>query len=200
MTTNDRFAAQEIDQTIRKNLAKLRKPGVLTVRPGFEITGDQLTGKQAIVATVHTKKKPADIARGELLPAKIGRFPVDVREANADQRLRVVDPAAAALSELYARPEQREPSWPLEREMPSGKLLDNPAGNPPGDFRARGKATAQIYAAGRRARAQSTPTQHDDHGGGEPGCRLRNPVEISRRHAAFAGDRDVRLHVRLPAE
>ena len=90
MTTNDRFAAQEIDQTIRKNLAKLRKPGVLTVRPGFEITGDQLTGKQAIVATAH--------------------------------------------------------------------------------------------------------------GGGEPGCRLRNPVEISRRHAAFAGDRDVRLHVRLPAE
>ena len=127
MTTNDRFAAQEIDQTIRKNLAKLRKPGVLTVRPGFEITGDQLTGKQAIVATVHTKKKPADIARGELLPAKIGRFPVDVREASAHQRLRVVDPAAADLSELYARPEQREPSWPLEREMPSGKLLDDPA-------------------------------------------------------------------------
>jgi len=127
MTTNNGFAAQEIDQTIRKNLAKLRKPGVLTVRPGFEITGQQLTGKQAIVATVHTKKKPADIARGDLLPAKIGRFPVDVREASADQRLRVVDPAAAALSELYARPEQREPSWPLEREMPSGKLLDDPA-------------------------------------------------------------------------
>jgi len=126
MTTNNAFAAQEIDQTIQKNLAKLRKPGVLTVRPGFEITGHQLTGKQAVVATVHTKKNPADIARGELLPTKIGKFPVDVREASAHQRLRVVDPAAAALSELHARPEQREPTWPLEREMPSGKLLDDP--------------------------------------------------------------------------
>jgi phosphatidylserine/phosphatidylglycerophosphate/cardiolipin synthase-like enzyme len=129
MAKNIEFAAQEIDHTIQKNLAKLRKPGVLTVRPGFEIAGDQLTGKQAIVATVHTKKKPADIARGELLPAKIGRFPVDVREATAHQRLRPVDPAAAALSELHARPEEREPSWPLEREIPSGKLLDDPAGN-----------------------------------------------------------------------
>src|SRR6516165_2574534 len=127
MTTNDRFAAQEIDQTIRKNLAKLRKPGVLTVRPGFEITADQLTGKQAVVVTVHTKKSPADIARGDLLPTKLGKFPVDVREASAHQRLRVVDPAAAALSELHARPEERGPTWPLEREMPSGKLLDDPA-------------------------------------------------------------------------
>jgi len=67
MATNKGFAAQEIDQTIRKNLAKLRKPGVMTVRPGFEITDDQLTGKQAVVATVHTKKSPADIARGDLL-------------------------------------------------------------------------------------------------------------------------------------
>jgi phosphatidylserine/phosphatidylglycerophosphate/cardiolipin synthase-like enzyme len=127
MATNSRFAAREIDQTIQKNLAKLRKPGVLTVRPGFEITGQQLTGKQAIVATVHTKKKPADIARGDLLPEQIGKFPVDVREASAHQRLRVVDPASAALSELHARPEERDPTWPLEREMPSGKLIDDPA-------------------------------------------------------------------------
>ncbi|KRQ00988.1 phospholipase D-like domain-containing protein [Bradyrhizobium manausense] len=127
MKTTGRFAAQEIDQTIRKNLAKLRKPGVLTVRPGFEIAGNQLTGKQAIVVTVHTKKSPADIARGDLLPTKLGKFPVDVREASAHQRLRVVDPAAAVLSELHARPEEKAPTWPLEREMPSGKLLDDPA-------------------------------------------------------------------------
>lgn len=126
MTTNYAFAAQEIDQTIRKNLAKLRKPGVLTVRPGVEITGDQLTGRPAIVATVHTKKSPADIARGDLLPDKIGKFPVDVREATAHQRLRAVDPAAARLTELRVRPEEFEPTWPLEREMPSGKLLDDP--------------------------------------------------------------------------
>ncbi|MDA9435971.1 phospholipase D-like domain-containing protein [Bradyrhizobium sp. CCBAU 51627] len=127
MATNKGFAAQEIDQTIRKNLVRLRKPGVLTVRPGFEIAGGQLTGKQAVVATVHTKKAPGDLARSDLLPTKLGKFPVDVREASAHQRLRVVDPAAAALSEIHARPEEREPVWPLEREMPSGKLLDDPA-------------------------------------------------------------------------
>src|SRR5262249_4857376 len=127
MTTNNGFAAQEIDQTIRKHLAKLRKPGVLTVRPGVEITGDQLTGRPAIIATVHTKKSIGEIPRGELLPDKIEKLPVDVREATAHQRLRAVDPAAATLTELHARPEEREPTWPLEREMPSGKLLDDAA-------------------------------------------------------------------------
>jgi len=51
-----RNGSAAIDKTIQKNLPKLRKTGVLTVRPGFEITGQQLTGKSAIVATVHTKK------------------------------------------------------------------------------------------------------------------------------------------------
>lgn len=49
--------AKAIDKTIQKNLSRLSKPGVLTVRPGFEIAGHRLTGKAAIVATVHTKKK-----------------------------------------------------------------------------------------------------------------------------------------------
>jgi phospholipase D-like protein len=161
MAKDNRFAAKDIDQTIQKNLAKLRKPGVLTVRPGFEITGQQLTGKQAIVATVHTKKKPADIARGDLLPDRIGQFPVDVREASAHQRLRVVDPAAATLSELHARPEERDLTWPLEREMPSGKLLDDPASDTQTAF-ARSKATQPathraIAAHGAKQQLNYTP-------------------------------------------
>src|SRR5215472_13017355 len=159
MAKNNRFAAQEIDQTIRKNLAKLRKPGVLTVRPGFEITGDQLTGKQAIVATVHTKKSPADIPRADLLPARLGKFPVDVREASAHQRLRVVDPAAAALSEFHARPEERDPTWPLEREMPSGKLLDDPASNTQTAF-ALSKTTQPATHLAISARAAKQPLQY----------------------------------------
>ena len=47
---------REIDRTITKNLHRLSKYGVLTARPGYEITGHQLTGRRAIVATVHTKK------------------------------------------------------------------------------------------------------------------------------------------------
>jgi phosphatidylserine/phosphatidylglycerophosphate/cardiolipin synthase-like enzyme len=76
------------------------------------------------VATVHTKKNKADLPNKDVLPNKIGQYPVDVREATAQQRLRAYDPAAAAVNEAYGRPENREPVWPNEREMPSGKLLN----------------------------------------------------------------------------
>jgi phosphatidylserine/phosphatidylglycerophosphate/cardiolipin synthase-like enzyme len=121
MPTRKQPTEKTIDSVIRKNLHKLRKPGVLTARPGYEIAGHQLTGKSAIVATVHTKKK--DLPTGDRLPERIGSIPVDVREARPHQRLRAHDPAAAALTQAYGRPENKEPVWPLEREMPSGKLL-----------------------------------------------------------------------------
>jgi phosphatidylserine/phosphatidylglycerophosphate/cardiolipin synthase-like enzyme len=110
-----------IDRLIRSNLGKLRKPGVLTVRPGFEIAGHQLTGRVGIVATVHRKRN--DLPRRDLLPNRIAGVPVDVREATAHQRLRAHDPAAAALVRSFGRPEDADPDWPLERELPSGKLL-----------------------------------------------------------------------------
>jgi phosphatidylserine/phosphatidylglycerophosphate/cardiolipin synthase-like enzyme len=113
-----------IDRTIRQHLPKLRKPGVLTVRPGFEIADHQLTGKQAIVATVHTKSH--DLPADQLLPDAIGKIPVDVREATPHQRLRASDPAAAAITQTFGRPEEKASIWPLEREMPSGRLLTSP--------------------------------------------------------------------------
>jgi hypothetical protein len=45
---------REIDHTITRNIPRLAKYGVLTVRPGYEITGHQLTGRRAVVTTVHT--------------------------------------------------------------------------------------------------------------------------------------------------
>jgi phosphatidylserine/phosphatidylglycerophosphate/cardiolipin synthase-like enzyme len=113
-----------IDQTIRQHLSKLRKPGVLTVRPGFQITRHRLTGKRAIVATVHTKT--SHLPANQLLPRAINGVPVDVREATPHQRLRANDPAAAALTQAFGRPQDKEPTWPLEREMPSGQLLQSP--------------------------------------------------------------------------
>ena len=116
---------RDIDQTITKNLPKLAKAGVLTVRPGYEISGHQLTGKRAIVATVHTKHALADVPPGEALPENLGGVAVDVREARPYQRLRAIDPLAAAISHTYRRPEEGEPEWPLERELPSGQLLSS---------------------------------------------------------------------------
>jgi phosphatidylserine/phosphatidylglycerophosphate/cardiolipin synthase-like enzyme len=151
--------AEAIDSTIQKNLPKLSKPGVLTVRPGFEIADHQLTGRSAIVATVHTKMK--DLPAGSMLPDHIGNIPVDVREASAHQRLRAHDPAAAALTQAYGRPEDYEPTWPYEREMPSGKLLTDPQSDTQ-------KALAQHMAlqpaterALTQAKAKSTKTSLD---------------------------------------
>jgi phosphatidylserine/phosphatidylglycerophosphate/cardiolipin synthase-like enzyme len=118
---------QEIDHTIVRNIPRLAKYGVLTVRPGYEITGHQLTGRRAIVATVHTKKPLADLAASEKLPDRLDGVPVDVREARPYQRLRAADPLAAEISQRYSRPEDAEPEWPLEREVSSGKLINDAA-------------------------------------------------------------------------
>jgi hypothetical protein len=104
--------AKAIDQTIQKNLAKLRKRGVLTVRPGFEITKHQLTGKSAIVATVHTKLK--NVPKGDALPNSIAGVPVDVREASPFQRLCARNWPAAAVTQVFGREENKEPTWPFE--------------------------------------------------------------------------------------
>jgi phosphatidylserine/phosphatidylglycerophosphate/cardiolipin synthase-like enzyme len=121
--------SKDIDRVIRGNIARLRKAGVLTVRPGLEITDDQLTGKQAVVATVYTKRSKADLSSGNILPEKLGKYNVDVREATPNQRLRSHDPAASALTQATGRLEEREPEWPFEREMPSGKLLTQATSN-----------------------------------------------------------------------
>jgi hypothetical protein len=145
--------AKAIDQTIRGNLALLRKEGVLTVRPGYEIAKHQLTGKPAIVATVHTKK--TGLPKGEMLPDTIENIPVDVREATGHQRLRSHDPAAAALTQAYCRPEDQEPTWPFEREMPTGKLLESPTSR---TQQALAKKAAQQPATQRAVAARAKKT------------------------------------------
>jgi phosphatidylserine/phosphatidylglycerophosphate/cardiolipin synthase-like enzyme len=121
MPTHKTPTPKDIDRVIQANLARLAKRDVLTVRPGFEITNDQLTGRAAIVVTVHTKR--ASLPKADLLPDSIARIPVDVREATAYQRLRAHDPAAAELASVYGRPEYKEPVWDDEREMPGGRKL-----------------------------------------------------------------------------
>jgi hypothetical protein len=115
-----------IDRIIQRNIDKLAKPGVLTVRPGHEIANHRLTGKRAIVVTVHTKRD--DLPAAQQLPLRIDRVPVDVREATPMQRLRASDPAACALLSQHGRVDTPEPGWADERALPDGKLLHDPRG------------------------------------------------------------------------
>jgi phosphatidylserine/phosphatidylglycerophosphate/cardiolipin synthase-like enzyme len=140
---------QKIDQLIQKHLKQLSKPGVLTVRPGYEITGHQLTGKSAVVATVHTKTNA--LATAARLPDKIAGVPVDVRQATPHQRLRAHDPLAAELTQTFGRPQDIDPVWPLEREIPSGKRLTAPA--------SRHQTLLQTQKASQAAVAQAVSAQ-----------------------------------------
>jgi hypothetical protein len=114
---------REIDRTITNNLTRLSKFGALTARPGYEITNHQLTGRRAIVATGHTNEPKAGLDQDEALLDNIG----GVRKANSYQRLRAIDPLAARITQTCRRPEEAEPEWPFEREIPNGELLTRQA-------------------------------------------------------------------------
>lgn len=110
-----------IDGIMRRNISALRKPGALTVRPGFKMTGGWITNKPAIVVTVD--KKLDALKASDKLPAEIEDVPLDVREATGLQRLRAKNPTAHALVVAHGRSENNEPTWKFERSLPDGKLL-----------------------------------------------------------------------------
>ena len=117
-----------IDRVIRRHLKLFRKPGVLTLRPGYKMTGGWITDKPAIVATVDKKLK--GLKPSQRLPADVEDVPVDVREATGLQRLRHADPDAYALAVAHARNEFKEPEWPLERSAKTGRLLPKVVSKP----------------------------------------------------------------------
>ena len=101
----------------------MKKPGVLTVRPGYQFTGGRLTGRPAIVVTVMRKR--ARVPASQQLPTEIAGIPVDVRPSTAMQRLRATAPAKHALLARFGPPEHREPAWPYERRVSDGKTLSS---------------------------------------------------------------------------
>jgi len=64
-----------LENLITAHQTELQRPGVLSVRPGYEITDGWLTGRRAIVATV--TEKLADPPAGQALPEQINGVPVD---------------------------------------------------------------------------------------------------------------------------
>jgi hypothetical protein len=108
-----KFAAT-IDQVIQQHLAELQKPGVLSIRPGYEASGGWLTNKPAIVVTVDRKRD--DLGPDERLPEKLGGFAVDVREASPLHVLRASNPSLYAQVAASALPELQRPFFDFERD------------------------------------------------------------------------------------
>lgn len=117
-----------IDDVIVKHLAKFRKPGVLSVRPGIEVTHHQITGRPSIVAIV--KRKKDRVAAKNRLPDQVEGIPVDVREATPMHRLRLTDPAKAAVLKAFGRASDDDHEYPNERDVKTGKLLTSPRRKP----------------------------------------------------------------------
>ena len=115
----------QIDKVIQANLEKFRKPGALTVRPGYKIRGGWITQEPAIVVTV--QKKVPNLSPEDMVPANVGGHPTDVREATTIQKLRHTAPLRHAALTAMVRPEYRQPEFPLERDAQTGKLLQKAA-------------------------------------------------------------------------
>lgn len=107
--------ANAIDQVISRHLQELRKPGVLSVRPGYQATGGWVTKKPAIVVTVERKRD--DVPSADRLPETLEGIPVDVRGASGYHKLQASDSIAHAAAEIAARPEYGRPTFPFERRM-----------------------------------------------------------------------------------
>jgi hypothetical protein len=57
----------EIAQVIQKNLAALKKPGVISIRPGYKAVGDGLRGSRRL-SSVQETKRPRRPPRTPCLP------------------------------------------------------------------------------------------------------------------------------------
>lgn len=120
MTTFER-----IDKTIQTNLHHFKKPGVLTIRPGYKIKNGWITKKPAIVVTVARKR--ASVPPKNAIPKTVGGYATDVRQATTIQKLRHKDPQMHTVLLATQRPEYRQPEFPLERDAQTGNLLALPA-------------------------------------------------------------------------
>ena len=113
--------ARAVDQVISAHMTELSKPGVLSVRPGYQAAGQWLTKKPAIVVTVDRKRD--DLPPDQRLPETLGGFPVDVREADSLQKMRATNPTLFAGVAAAARPEMERPVFPYERDLSGQSLI-----------------------------------------------------------------------------
>ena len=126
------------------------------------------------------------MSRNDLLPEKIGKFPVDVREATDLQRLRVHDPAAAALAQVTGSPAEQEPVWPNEREMPGGKTLDDPKSETQKTFQQSKKTQPATHRA-LSSIQKKKPVKYSPPAGAPPLNRMQVMADITANVSPDAG-------------
>lgn len=118
---NTRLLFARIDAVVVRHLSELRKPGVLSVRPGYKAVGGWLTATPSIVVVV--RSKDTEVSPDQKLPSSLEGIPVDVREASPLQLLRADDPTKYQLAAATAHHEVRLPEFPFEREVTTGNPL-----------------------------------------------------------------------------
>lgn len=106
----------EIGRLIERNLNQFRKPGVLSVRPGYRVEGGWPVGDPRIVVLVADRKGDAT-SHG--IPSQLNGVPVEVRSASAQERMKAYRPETYAAVRERTRPEHRAPEFPFEHTLVS---------------------------------------------------------------------------------
>jgi hypothetical protein len=107
--------SRQVDQVIAQHLEQFRKPGVLSVRPGYQAANGWLTKKPAIVVNVDAKHD--DLLPENRLPETVGGYAVDVRQPTAIEQLRLANPARYASMAKAIPPEMQPPIFAFERDL-----------------------------------------------------------------------------------
>lgn len=110
----------EVGGVIENNLDRFKKPGVISVRPGYRLENGWPTGTPVIVVNVAQKR--GDAPKHDL-PPELGGFAVEVREASPIERLKSTRPAIYEQLKGRARPELRAPDFPHEQIIAGGPAL-----------------------------------------------------------------------------
>lgn len=105
----------DLNALIERHIAAFDQPGVLSVRPGYQLRNNWLTGRRAVVVTV--RRKVAEPPAGQRLPTEIEGVPVDVRQASAGKRLEIEEPERYAAQLRLSPATGSVPHFAAERTL-----------------------------------------------------------------------------------
>ena len=183
-----------VRETLTAHLQELNKPGVLSVRPGWEYVSGWLTGRRAIVATVERKTSLDELAAADRLPDQIDGVPIDVRQASARKRLELTDPARYA-SQLRLSPDLGSVPHFADETSPTGAAVGVGASAHTA-FAALTAAKPRLpYSPPPGASLAPVTDTVTIHLARQPGCRVDDARAVPRRRHHRPDHRSVRLHL-----